>query len=268
MEIPTGGIGFFDSGAGGLTVLFSCLDVIKDFPVYYYGDNARAPYGNLPDEKIFSYAAEAFDEFERLKARAVVVACNTVTAVCADEFRKKYPFPVVGAEPAVFPAAKRGGLVFVLCTRATFESERFRDLCARAEEKYPDAEIRAFACDGLAGEVEKRLFSDDRDFTSFFPRGNPDAVVLGCTHYVFLKREIASFYRCPVYDGNDGIARRLASLLSLSPTNTNVCFSQNSKNRDFLPENRGDFRIFFLGSGKNVDKRRYEQMFVLQKVVK
>ena len=64
MDIPHGGIGFFDSGLGGLTVLFACRGVCGDLPVYYYGDNARAPYGGLSSEIIKNYAAEAFDTFQ------------------------------------------------------------------------------------------------------------------------------------------------------------------------------------------------------------
>lgn len=77
MRLPEGGIGFFDSGLGGLTVLDACAKRLQGIPIYYYGDNSRAPYGNLPPEKIRDYAAEAFDVFASLKARAAVIACNT-----------------------------------------------------------------------------------------------------------------------------------------------------------------------------------------------
>ena len=134
MDIPGGGVGFFDSGIGGLTVLKSCLNVCGGLPVYYYGDDKRAPYGNLPPETIREYARDAFGLFGKLRVKAAVIACNTVTAVCADEFRRSFPFPVIGAEPAVFPAAKKGGRIFILATRATVESERFQRLCLRAME--------------------------------------------------------------------------------------------------------------------------------------
>jgi glutamate racemase len=328
MDIPHGGIGFFDSGLGGLTVLFACRSVCGDLPVYYYGDNARAPYGGLSSEIIKNYAAEAFDTFSALGARAAVIACNTVTAVCADSFRKIYPFPIVGAEPAVFPAAERCGEIFVLATPATVASLRFQRLCLRAVEKYPDAHIRVFGCEGLAGAVEKHFFSEDFDFTPFLPRGSPDGVVLGCTHYVFLKKFIKEFYDCPVFDGNEGIKHRLSTVLSenfsrcehsrppettfrgfFPPVTTfvpekekNICFGlpgskypffyepeklsnglfpgsskitdplkeNNTANRcsPNFPENRenwgkkGAFSgIFFLGSGKMVNKSVCEQMF-------
>ena len=127
MDIPHGGIGFFDSGLGGLTVLFACRSVCGDLPVYYYGDNARAPYGGLSSEIIKNYAAEAFDTFSALGARAAVIACNTVTAVCADSFRKIYPFPIVGAEPL-----QRGAGKFVFWLRPRLSQVSVFNACVCA----------------------------------------------------------------------------------------------------------------------------------------
>lgn len=325
MYIPKGGIGFFDSGLGGLTVLSACLPRLGGFPVYYYGDNARAPYGNLSQEEIRRYAGEAFEMFDSLDVRAAVIACNTVTAVCAEELRKKYAFPIVGAEPAVMPAAKAGGKIFILATRTTAESLRLNNLCARARERYQSAELRIFPCDGLAGAVEKYLFCGGGfDFSRFFPKGRPKGVVLGCTHYVFLKNQIRDFYKCPVYDGNAGIAEELLSVLNKSygyfrdpkPLETTfltdeplaTTFGKNavpeidcdgilyaskennrfelnaevlflsgslvfkeenirsrvfSENQQKIPQKSGFFPIFFLGSGKNVNKTACKQMFAM-----
>lgn len=323
MGILKGGIGFFDSGLGGLTVLFSALSLVGDLPVYYYGDNLRAPYGNLPPEKIREYVFEAFDVFKRLEVRAAVLACNTATAVCAEELRKSCPFPVVGAEPAVMPAARAGGEIFVLATRATAESVRLHNLCARARERYPTAHIRVFACDSLAGAIEEHLFKREvYDFSPFFPGGRPQGVVLGCTHYVFLKERAEAFYRCPVYDGNEGIAGMLSCVLKekndrsgdfrppattssvrrfsgtdiMPPSdgcvNVGNCGTESGakaeeeyetlflpkerffgrknirspiflKNGQKNPEKDDFFRIFFLGSGKKLNKMACEQMFAI-----
>ena len=103
-----GGIAFFDSGVGGLSVLSACRKSVGGLPIYYYGDNARAPYGNRNIEEIRAYTHEAFFLFERLGVAAVVVACNTVTAVMIEELRAVYPFPIIGIEPAVLPAARKG----------------------------------------------------------------------------------------------------------------------------------------------------------------
>ena len=214
MKIPVGGIAFFDSGVGGLTVLDCCQKRFTNEKFYYYGDNERAPYGNLPPDLIRRYVDESFSVFERLQVKAVVLACNTVTALCIDELRARYPFPIIGAEPAVVSAARRGGEVFVLTTRATFNSARFQSLCQRVCEKYPQVRLKPYACDGLAGGIEEHFADDFYDFTCFLPRGSPNAVVLGCTHYVNIKEKIKNFYGCEVYDGNEGIAQRLCGQLT------------------------------------------------------
>ena len=225
MCIPKGGIAFFDSGIGGLTVLAACEKYFPGDVFYYYGDNTHAPYGNLPPEKIRQYVLKAFEEFRRLNVRAAVIACNTATAVCVEELRKKYDFPIVGAEPAVYTASAKGGEVWVLTTRATFESERFRLLCRRASEKYPQAKIVPIACDRLAGEIERNLLVKNYDYTPFLPQGAPKAIVLGCTHYVYIEEWIKRRYGCEIYHGNEGMARRLLTLLGES----------NEKNRDGQP---------------------------------
>ncbi len=262
MRIPTGGIAFFDSGIGGLTVLAECRKLLPSETFYYYGDNDRAPYGNLPKEKIRKYVLQAFRQFRKRRVKAVVLACNTATAVCIDELRKKYAFPIIGAEPAVYTAAAEGGEVLVLSTRATYESPRFRALCRRAKDRFPRANVRACACDGLAGAIERGLFHCKINFADYLPEGKPKTVVLGCTHYGYIKKQIAAHYGCKVLDGNGGIALRLRYILKNQP----VDHSRPRRKRKggalaspSLPPKRGS--LFFLGGQKTLNKRIYEQMF-------
>ena len=240
MKIPRGGIAFFDSGIGGLTVLNECIKRLPNELFYYYGDNAHAPYGNLPMEQIRRYVFSAFEKLKKLEVRAAVVACNTATALCIEELRRRYDFPIIGAEPAVLPAAKGGGEVYILCTRATYNSKRLCALCARVKKIYPLVQLRPIACDALAGAIEENLWEKDFDFTPILPKGNPSAVVLGCTHYVYVKDIIENFYRCEVYDGNEGIANRLTILLEKGD------FVQTQeKNRDGRPPTarNGDLEV-------------------------
>lgn len=254
MSEKRSGVAFFDSGIGGLTVLAECVKRGLKGPFYYYGDNLHAPYGNLPREKIRELVFSAFERLAALGVRAAVAACNTATALCVDSLREKYDFPIVGAEPAVFSAARRGGEALVLTTRATYESGRFRALCERAEDTYTGVRLRLCPCDGLAGEIERRLFECDYDFSAFLPGGSPTSVVLGCTHYVYLKKYIEDFYGCRAYDGNEGMARRLESVLG----------ARTARDRDGRPlatPLSEKSEIVFLGASKEYNQRVFEQMF-------
>ncbi len=276
MGIQRGGVAFFDSGIGGLTVLAACRKTLPNTDFYYYGDNRHAPYGNLSPKKIRHYVLRVFRRFERLKVSAVVVACNTVTALCVEELRRRYAFPIIGTEPAVYAAAKRGGVVWVLTTRATYESERFRALCRCAREKYPDAEITAYPCDGLAGAIERGVGGDGVDVAPYLPKGSPDVVVLGCTHYPLVKGEIEKFYGCVALDGNEGIAKRLKSVLNAPknlPKNEKKSVEKTPKTRlDHSRPQRGLFSLqkpsiappIFLANKKillrqNINKRSFFQ---------
>ena len=297
MQIPRGGIAFFDSGIGGLTVLHACEKRLPEGLFYYYGDNQHAPYGNLPVKKIRRYVLRAFKKFRQLRVSAAVIACNTATAVCVEELRRKFSFPIIGAEPAVNLASANGGRVLVLATKATCESERFQKLCQRAKERFPDAEISAYACEGLAGAIERNVHRSDFDFTPYLPKRTVDAVVLGCTHYIYIVGQIARHFGCPIYDGNDGIARRLTAILGenyfsaknrdcrplegdfdpklgfLTTKNLDLGVCQkiaNKRSRKMplkTPQKKQTAGVFFLGKQRDYNKNIHEQMFVWLKGV-
>lgn len=302
MKIPTGGILFFDSGIGGLTVLAETLPQFKEQVFLYYGDNDRAPYGNLSNAKILENVQAVFQSLKDLNIRIAVLACNTATAICAESLRRDCGYPIIGAEPAIMPAIRNGGEVLVLATRATCDSERFRALCARARLAYPKTTLKAVACESLAGEIEKNIFRKEFDPTLYLPRESPTAVVLGCTHYIYVKEKIKKFYACPVYDGNVGIASRLSSILknneqkkdrvrderplktpALDVKNPNdfltVKYEKKFLEKGIMPQifqanddfktdsqcfiiDENDNQIFFLGTQKLHNKHIFEQMFV------
>ena len=282
--IPKGGIAFFDSGIGGLTVLETCRKRLQGELFYYYGDNAYAPYGNRSEKEIFRRVKKAMRLFRRLRVQAVVFACNTVTAVCVDELRKKYSFPIIGAEPAVQLAAKDGGEIFILTTRATYQSHRFEKLLSETSKKYPQAKLLAFACDGLAGAIEKNIYNAAFDYAPYLPDGKPNVVVLGCTHYVYIKQLAGKKYQCKVVDGNEGIARRLTEILKnnknirahtckkpkksfLRPfitTKAKRCKEVNKyspKNGKKNPKKDEGANVIFLGKSKGFKEKAYKKMF-------
>lgn len=185
----------------------------------YFGDCANAPYGEKPPEKIremvFSRAARLF-----CRAKALVLACNTATAVAAAELRAEFPLPVIGMEPAVRPALRvcPHPRVLVLATKATLAGAKFRALV----QKTPDAEITALAAPGIVRLVEAGALhgSAPRAYLSelLAPyRGvRFDAVVLGCTHFPFLAAELhrALGYPVPFFDGAAGAARETVRRLT------------------------------------------------------
>ncbi len=258
MEIPYGGVAFFDSGIGGLTVLAECRKQINNEIFYYYGDNARAPYGNRSEEEITGYVEEAFETFCRLRVKAVVVACNTATAVCIEGLRKKYPFPIIGAEPALMSAAKEGGEILILSTCATSKSSRLAKLQEKTRARYPDASFCVFPCETLAAEIERHVLEKEYSYLPFLPSKNPAAVVLGCTHYVYIKKQVQAFYQCPVFDGNEGIAKRLRWMLSTHP---NRPILQNNRDNRPLVTTARPPQNFYLGNEKTQNKHVFEQMF-------
>lgn len=287
-----GGIAFFDSGVGGLSVLSACRESLYCVPVYYYGDNARAPYGNRNMEEIRAYTHEAFRLFERLGVQIAVVACNTVTAVMIDELRATYSFPILGIEPAILPAARKGGRVLVLATKATAESARLNRLTAVARRRYPSVKIQTVGCAHLAEEVENACRCGSLPSAFSLPRVEVDGVVLGCTHYSLIKNRIADFYGAEVFDGNQAVANRLrqvraeqekdrAILEGSSPKTACFCTPKKSlRNLLFFVEKRrkkgGGFSLkkeacfwkvknaqslYFLGSGRVFNRQFYERMF-------
>ena len=236
-------VAFFDSGIGGLNLLAAFRKKYPDVPCLYYGDNVNAPYGNKSREEICSLAFAAFGKIARKPVAAAAIACNTVTACCAGQLRAAFSFPVAGMEPAVRPAAKRGGNVLVLATRATMESERMQKLLHRYSQ---DARFTLYCPQDLAGEIERTAPDFSRVDLSFLPKGEFSAVVLGCTHYVFLKDRISETLSCPVFDGILGTADHLYDI-------ANICSKK--------PQKRGKSALIFLGKAKNRNKTLYFSLF-------
>lgn len=209
-------IGVFDSGVGGLSVLARLVLEMPQEDFIYLGDRKNAPYGSKSKEEIVGFSRENARRLSELGVKCLVIACNTATATSAELLRAEYPnVPIVGIEPAVKPAARSGcRKVLVLATPRTVAEERFLSLIA-ANSK--ECELVSLPCPHLAKMIErgepvneylKELFSEIADF---------DGIVLGCTHYPFVKDEIISAVgkEVEIFDGAVGTAaqtkRRLAA---------------------------------------------------------
>lgn len=243
-------VGVFDSGIGGLTVLSECVRRLPCVDFIYLGDNERAPYGNRSEEEILSFSREAFKLFRRMGVDAAVIACNTVTAVAADKLRKEFSFPIIGSEPAIKPAAERGGKILVLATRRTAESARLKMLIGR----FPECSFTVAPCPRFAGAIEAHFTKGEGVLlSSHLPEGKYDGVVLGCTHYAYFAPQISKYYAAPLYDGAAGVAKRLAHVLE-KKGNPNERFSLKIRKK-----------VRFVGNSKKINKKVYFRTFVLAK---
>lgn len=243
--METNRIVFFDSGVGGLTLLREFLRRYPWAECAYFGDNENAPYGNRSEAEICRLAAGAFEKIARLSPRAAVIACNTVTADCAEALRAEYSFPIVGVEPAVRPAAAAAGQgrILILATRATLASARVRELIRKHRG---NCSVETYSPAALAWEIERNIFDlGCIRLSDFLPRGEYAAVVLGCTHYIFLRDRIAGYYGCPVFDGNIGTADHLARI-------TNICSKNVSKNHISVPK--------FFGNAAKLNQSVYNAL--------
>ena len=181
-------IGVFDSGVGGLTILRAVRQALPCENLVYVADAAYVPYGQKSPEQVRDRAMAIGGFLLQQGAKAIVIACNTATAVAVDMLRARLPIPVVGVEPAVKPAvaATRSGVVGVLATPATLASERYRNLIERFGS---GIRIVAQPCAGLAEHIERGDLDGER--TEQLLRGfvepllteRADVIVLGCTHY-------------------------------------------------------------------------------------
>lgn len=211
-------VGVFDSGLGGLSVLREIRAQLPGEHVVYFGDTAHAPYGTKPPEEVMARVRQVMAELARHGAKAVVIACNTATSVAAATLRAESSLPIIGMEPALKPAAelRHGGQVLVMATPLTLRLPKFAALMAR----YGAGAI-PLPCPGLMelveqGELDTPAVEDYLTHLLAPYQSAPlDAVVLGCTHYVFLRPVLRRLLPPSValLDGNAGAVRQLRRVL-------------------------------------------------------
>ena len=220
MGAETRPVGFFDSGLGGISVLRQTVRLLPGEDFLYFGDNLHAPYGTKAAEEVLELSRAALCRLQAEGVKALVIACNTATSAAVAALRKENPdFPIIGTEPAVKPAVESypGGRILMLATPMTVREEKFRLLCASLSGF---AEIIPVGCEGLMEFVERgelegaALDAYLKQKLAPYLDKPADAVVLGCTHYPFLRRAIQKAVgNAEIIDGSAGIARRLRQVL-------------------------------------------------------
>ena len=188
-------IGVFDSGVGGLTVVKEIMRALPDESICYFGDTMRAPYGELPNETIIAYARQIVTFLLGQNVKAMVAACNTMSATCLDLLSAALPVPIIGmVEPGVEAAAETASAsVCLLATAATVASGLHERLLRDRDSRLI---FHARACPGFVALVEAgqgdsaaavdaahRVMAD-------LDMSRIDTVILGCTHYPLMGKAI------------------------------------------------------------------------------
>lgn len=188
-------IGIFDSGVGGLSIAKRIHEHLPNEQLIYVADSAYAPYGDISVAKIEARVNSIATWLVKQNVKAIVIACNTATVNAIDQLRQKLSIPIIGVEPAIKPAAKLSnkGKVALLVTHATANNKRF---LALVEQHKQTSEVFIQPCPGLvelveAGEMHTFACQQllESYITPLITRG-VDTLVLGCTHYPFLREKI------------------------------------------------------------------------------
>lgn len=248
-------IGFFDSGLGGISVLKTAYNILPNENYIYYSDQINAPYGEKTEEEIKELSLAAARVLFDKGVKAIVLACNTATSASVKLMRERFNIPVISMEPAVKPALGVGGKVLVLATPATVSQSRYNRLLDRLNA---GDKVINIGCSGLVELIEggQTDYINIEEYLSgklaHFNGEKIEAVVLGCTHYSFVEKQISRYLRenycenCCVFDGRFGTARQLKRVL---------------ENRNMLCSSQKEGSIEFLTSGNDNLIEEYKHLF-------
>lgn len=213
-------VGILDSGVGGLSVLREIRNRLPDLDLHYIGDSAWCPYGVRSSEEICGRVGKIVDYLLTQEVSLIVLACNSATIHAVEWLRNIYTVPFVGMEPGVKPAsaATKSGVIGVLATEASIAGEKFHRL---VDSTAHGVTVITQPCPKFVEMVERGILEgpavDDaiHEYTDQIVDKGADVVVLGCTHYPFLRESIRRILpdSVTIIDTGEAVARRVASLL-------------------------------------------------------
>jgi glutamate racemase len=223
-------IGVFDSGVGGLSILDEALRQLPQHNYIYLADSANAPYGEKSSDWIAQRSLSLCTYLANAGCDAIVVACNTATAQAIAQIRASLDVPVIGVEPGIKPASMQtqNGIVGVLATEATLKSDKFNALLATLPS---DCRFIKQAGAGLVPLIEAGKADSEETLDLLASHLEPiqdagaDTIVLGCTHYPFLRKAIRKLLgdRITLIDTSEAVVKQLKRQLeSLHPQETNT----------------------------------------------
>ena len=217
MNIKNSPIGFFDSGVGGLSVMKEAVSIMPNENFIYFGDSKNAPYGTKELEEVKSLTLNAVDFLLNKNVKAIVVACNTATSAAIEDIRNKYKhISIIGIEPALKPAVKlsRKGNIIIMATPMTLREKKFKLLM----DKYKsECSIESLPCAGLVEFIEQGILVGEelenylKKKFELYLEDDIAAIVLGCTHYPFIRKALANVVGVdiPLIDGGLGTSYEL-----------------------------------------------------------
>ena len=211
-------IGVFDSGIGGKSIAERLERDYPEHEVLYVSDSEHVPYGNRSNEEVIQLTERAIQPLLAARCDVIVLACNTATAAAIEYLRQNYPHaPFVGLEPMVKPATEQTntGVVAICATPSTLRSERYLAL----KEKYAQGiKVIEPDCSQWAYMIEHNQVQHDHiaDTINIVLAKQADVIVLACTHYHWIKEEIARLAtgKAEVIDTSEAISRRVGVVLS------------------------------------------------------
>ncbi|MFK7950792.1 MAG: glutamate racemase [Saprospiraceae bacterium] len=192
IEQSNNSIGVFDSGLGGLSVWLELVKLMPNEKIIYFADSGNCPYGNRPKSEIIDLSIRNTEFLLSKGAKIIVIACNTATGVAIKELRKRFDVPFIGMEPAVKPAAEQTKTknIGVLATKGTLESEKFKN----TKNAYAKGiTVYMQVGQGLVEAVENQEIETEKtaklvqQYVQPMLENDVDKIVLGCTHYPFLR---------------------------------------------------------------------------------
>lgn len=246
MNVHSAPIGVFDSGLGGLSVLREIRTTLPKESLIYAADSLYCPYGSRSEQEIRWRSLLIASALAERGAKLLVIACNTATAVALEALRDRFDLPIIGLEPAVKPAVamSQRRRIGVLATPRTAASARLRRLIERYGD---DAIVRIVPAPGLVELVESGSMREAqstrlvRTLVEPLMADGVDTIVLGCTHYPFLREVIQEIVGDAVtlVDSGPAIARRTRELVEI----------HDMANKNDLP---GELRILTTGEIESV----------------
>ncbi len=212
-----GSIGIFDSGIGGVTVLKEIIKLLPLENYIYVSDSKNNPYGDKEEDKIKDICDHIVEFLLNKNCKIIVIACNTASAIASSFLREKYPHIIfIAIEPAykmVYDFAYQEPTL-IMATKGTMVSEKFHLLLT----KYNNGQTYLLSCQGLADLIEK---GDQKAILNYLQvhlkkyQGKVKNVVLGCTHYPLIKKEINKVLKdVQFFDGSLSVAKHLATVLT------------------------------------------------------